>query len=226
MRFTYSAEREGGEVYQGIAEADDRFQLYEMVRREGGKVLSIEKEGEGSLLSFSHLNAVISTVPEHDKVIFARNLSAMLTAGLSLTRALAVLERQTRNARFKQDLSSIAGDVRRGEALHTALGKHPRTFSRLLVAMVRAGEESGDLPGALKVTGDQMEQVYILKKKVRGALMYPSIVVIAMIGIGILMLTTVVPTLAQTFSELNAELPASTQFIIDVSNFLISAHFI
>lgn len=220
MRFHYHAEKENGEKYSAVAEAPDRFQLYDIVRREGGKVISIEEEGKRTM-SFAYLNAKFSSVPEQQKIVFARNLSAMLSAGLALTRALTVLERQAKNARLNQVLSSVASDVRRGETLYTALNKFPETFSRLFVSMVRAGEESGDLPRALMTISEQMEQIYTLKKKVKGAMMYPSIVVIAMIGIGVLMLTTVVPTLAQTFEELHAELPASTQAVITISDFLV-----
>jgi type IV pilus assembly protein PilC len=88
--------------------------------------------------------------------------------------------------------------------------------------MVRAGEEGGDISGALHTVGDQMERMYTLKKKVRGAMLYPSIVLIAIIGVSVLMITQVVPTLAQTFRELNADLPASTQSMITVSDFLIN----
>ena len=87
--------------------------------------------------------------------------------------------------------------------------------------MVRAGEEGGSLPDSLAVVSDQMERMYQLKKKIRGALIYPAIIVIAIIGIGVLMMIYVVPTLASTFAEMNAELPASTRAVIGVSNFLV-----
>jgi type II secretory pathway component PulF len=87
--------------------------------------------------------------------------------------------------------------------------------------MVRAGEEGGDLPSSLQVVADQMERMYDLKKKIRGALIYPCIIIVAILGIGILMMIEVVPTLAQTFAEMKASLPPSTQFIINLSNFLV-----
>ena len=87
--------------------------------------------------------------------------------------------------------------------------------------MVRAGEEGGDLSGALATVSDQMERMYQLKKKVRSALIYPVVIIIAIIAIGVLMMVNVVPTLAQTFAEMNADLPVSTQIIIGISNFLV-----
>jgi type IV pilus assembly protein PilC len=145
----------------------------------------------------------------------------MLSAGLALARALAVLERQSKNVKLAGIIAEIAGAVRRGDTLHAALAKFPHTFSRLFVAMVRAGEEGGDLSGSLATVADQMERMYQLKKKIRSALIYPAVIVCAIFGIGIFMMVNVVPTLAQTFEEMNAELPASTQFVIAISNFLV-----
>lgn len=118
-------------------------------------------------------------------------------------------------------ISQVSSDVRRGETLHAALAKFPRVFPKLFVAMVRAGEEGGDLSSSLSVTSDQMERMYELKKKIRGALIYPCIILIAIFGIGILMMIEVVPTLAQTFNEMHATLPASTQIVIGISDFLV-----
>jgi len=220
-RFNYTAENTDGEIYRGISEARDRFELYKIIRREGGKVVSVSEDHTDSVWSFQYWNAKIASVPEYQKIAFSRNLGAMLTAGLSLARALSVLERQTKNARLKNVISHLESDVRRGDPLHESMKKFSRVFSSLFVAMVKSGEESGDLSGALRGVAEQMNQSYILKKKVRGALIYPSIILIAIIGIGTLMLTEVVPTLAQTFEEVGAELPASTQAVIGLSNFLV-----
>ncbi len=218
--FIYTAEKTDGEVYKGMAEAADRFELYQIVRREGGKIISVTEERSNSWLSIHYWNSKFTTIKEYDKIVTARNLGAMLTAGLSLARALAVLERQTRNPRLGEAISQIASDVRHGDTLNQSLAKYPRIFTPLFVAMVRAGEESGDLAGSLKVTSEQMERMYDLRKKIRGALLYPCIILIAIFGIGVLMMTQVVPTLAQTFAEMDAELPASTQAVIATSNFL------
>ena len=222
MKFTYTAEKSDGEIYKGVADAADRFELYNIVRQEGGgKIISLEEAGGDSWLSMAYWNAKMSRVSEYEKILFARNLGAMLGAGLALARALAVIERQTKNLKMSSVISQVSSDVRRGETLHQALAKFPRVFSNLFVAMVRAGEEGGDLSSALSVTSEQMERMYDLKKKIRGALIYPCIILIAIGGIGTLMMTQVVPTLAQTFKEMNADLPASTQVVIGISNFLV-----
>jgi type IV pilus assembly protein PilC len=219
VHFTYTAEK-NEEQYKGAAEAADRFELYAMVRREGGRIISVTEEQGNKYLNMQWWSSLLSRVTEYEKILFARNLGAMLAAGLPLARALTVLERQTKNQKLVSVIGGIAGDVRRGETLNGALQKFPNVFSRLFVAMMRAGEEAGDLPGSLTVVADQMDRMYALKKKVRGALIYPSIIVIAIIGIGAIMMVVVVPTLASTFKEMNAQLPVSTQIIIAISNFL------
>ncbi len=219
--FSYTAEKNDGEIYKGVAEAADRFELYQIIRREGARIISINEDSNVNKWSFSYWNARATTVKEYDKILLARNLGAMLGAGLSLARALSVLERQSKNKKLSMVISELAGDVRRGDTLHVALAKYPSIFPKLMVAMVRAGEEGGDLSASLAVTSDQMERMHDLKKKIRGAMLYPSIILVAIVGIGTLMLIKVVPTLAQTFAEMNAELPQSTQIVIGISNFLI-----
>lgn len=220
-RFRYTAEKADGELYKGVAEARDRFDLYQVVRNEGAHIISFSEEKGIRPWDMAYWNSKFAKVGEYEKILFARNLGAMLGAGLALTRALSVIERQMKNPRLSGIISQVASDVRRGEALHVALGKSPKTFSKLFVAMVRAGDEAGDLPQSLTVTADQMERMYLLKKKIHGALIYPAIVIIAMIGITIMMMIKVVPTLSQTFKEMHAALPTSTQIIISLSDFLV-----
>jgi type IV pilus assembly protein PilC len=219
--FTYTAEKTDGEKYQGVAEAADRFELYEIIRREGGKVITVSEESKGGFRSMDYWNAKLVRVKEYEKILFARNLGAMLSAGLSLARALSVMERQTKNIKLKKIIAEIESSVRRGDPLHAALANSPKTFPDLFVAMVRAGEEGGDLPAALLVVADQTERIYDLKRKIRSAMIYPCIILIAIVGIGIVMMIEVVPTLAQTFAESNAVLPLSTRIVIGTSSILV-----
>jgi type IV pilus assembly protein PilC len=220
-KFVYTAEKSDGEVYKGTAEAADRFELYSIVRREGGKIVSVNEDAGSNKWSIAYWNSKFSSVKEYDKILMARNLGAMLGAGLSLSRALSVLERQTKNPKLSATIGEVAGDVRRGESLHASLAKFPKVFANIFVAMVRAGEEGGDLPSSLKLVSEQMERMYDLKKKIKGAMIYPCIILVAIFGIGIVMMIVVVPTLAQTFAEMETSLPPATQFVIAISNFLV-----
>lgn len=218
--FVYTAEKNDGEEYKGQAEARDRFELYNIIRREGGRVKSVEEESGTSVWSFAYWSMRMARVKEYEKILFARNLGAMLSAGLSLARALSVMERQTKNVKLARAISEIGSSVRRGDTLHDALAKFPGIFPDLFVAMVRAGEEGGDLPGSLLIVADQTERGYDLKRKIRSAMIYPCIILLAIVGIGTVMLITVVPTLAQTFAEAHAVLPLSTRIVIGISNVL------
>ena len=220
MKFSYTATR-NDETYTGTIEAADRFEVYRHVRAEGGTIIGVEAEG-ASKWNLSYWNTRLSNVKEYDKIVFANNLSAMMSAGLSISRALAVAERQAKNPKFKNVLLAMRSHIEKGGTLHESLAEHPKIFSKLFVAMVRAGEESGTLDAALTTIAKQLKNAYDLKKKIKGALIYPTIIVVAIVGIGFLMMTEVVPTLAQTFDELGAELPKTTQAIINVSDFLVN----
>jgi type IV pilus assembly protein PilC len=220
-KFHYTAVRDNGEAYEGVAEAPDRFAVYDIVRKERGTIVSIsEKAGGFSFKKGGSIRGIFGSVRTGEKIIFAKNLSVMVKAGLPVSRALTVLERQTKNSKFKAILSGLGSDIKKGTSLNSAMKKHPKVFSSLFVSMVKAGEESGGLADSLNVVGKQMERAHMLTKKIRGAMIYPAIIVFAMIVIGIVMLIYVVPTLTQTFGELGVELPRSTQLVIATSNFL------
>jgi len=157
--------------------------------------------------------------------MFAKNLSAMLRAGLPLARSLAVLQKQMVDKRMKIVCSNLQDRLAKGESFAQTLKSYPKTFSALFVAMVAAGEESGNLAGSLQIVADQLEKSYILQKKVRGAMMYPGIILLIMLIIGILMFIYVVPKLTETFREFNVELPLQTRIILNTSDF-ISNHYI
>lgn len=218
--FSYTASKSNGEVYSGTAEAGDRFDLYQIIRREGGHLISVVEDTRTGFFSLAYWNLKVARVGEYEKILLARNLGAMLSAGLPLMRALSVIERQSKNVKLAHTVSEIANDVRRGDNLNTSLAKYPTIFSAVFIAMVRAGEEGGDLTGALSTVADQMERIHDLRKKIRGALIYPSIVLVAMLGIAFLMLTQVVPTLGQTFADMNVTLPLSTRIVVATGTIL------
>jgi type II secretory pathway component PulF len=147
----------------------------------------------------------------------------MLVAGLPLSRAISVIERQSSNPRLKGVMQSIQARITKGDQFNEALSSFPKVFDDLYVAMVRAGEESGGLAEALQILSVQMERASSLRKKIKGAMMYPAIVLIIMLGIGILMMMFVMPSITDTFKSLGSELPATTRALIAASDFL-NAH--
>ena len=220
--FTYKAKKTDGTEYSSTREAADKFALFRDLKKEGDTILSFS-EGDGSSLAHNLGKFSFSfskSFKMADLIIFARNLSSMISAGLSLTRALTVLERQARTPAIKKTVAKLSEEISRGVPLSEAMKAEPAVFSNLFVYMVRAGEEGGNLAESLRIVSVQLEQTYNLQRKVKGAMMYPGIIVTVMVIIGILMMIFIVPTLTATFAQFNTELPMSTQFIIFISDTL------
>lgn len=222
MLFSYKAVRAGGGEYEGTLEAADKFALYKELHARGEAVLSVQASSGKSASVKKVLSMSISFggLKMSDRIMFAKNLSAMIRAGLPLPRAISVLERQMENKQWKKVFASIEMDLTKGVPLSGALAKFPKTFTNLFTAMVKAGEESGGISDALKLVGEEMEKSYELKKKVRGAMLYPLIIVGLMVGIGVLMFVYVLPKLTATFKDLGAELPLATRAVIVASDFM------
>lgn len=219
-RFNYKIQNSAGKMETGAMEATDKFSLAAQFKNEGKIVISLSEFKQKDFLKLEVLNEMLSRIKLQDKIIFAKNLSAMLNAGLSLSRALGVLERQTTNLKFKKVLQSLIDNISKGKSLSDGMKEFPNVFPPLFVSMVGAGEESGNLADSLLIIGNQLEKTYLLKKKIKGAMIYPAIVISAMIVIAILMFMFVVPTLSETFKSMNVALPTSTAFIIGMSDFL------
>ncbi|MCX6747879.1 MAG: type II secretion system F family protein [Candidatus Nomurabacteria bacterium] len=219
MQFSYKAKSNTGEIIEGTMEAIDRLALSRDLRSKGNTPISITEKGKMSFDFMEVLNSYFAGVNTGELVIVTKNLSGMIKAGLSLFRALTVLEKQTKNEALKKILVSLSNEVSSGGTLSEGLEKHPKVFSKLFVSMTRAGEESGNLAGALTEIGMNLAKANALTKKIKGAHIYPGVIMSAMVLIGVLMFAFVVPTLAKTFKELGVELPTSTKFIIALGNF-------
>ena len=221
--FIFKAKKTDGEVYSSEKDANDRYELYRMIRESGDELVSAEeKNGKGKGLHMDVSLDFMKRIKPIEKINFARNLGSMIEAGLPLSRALSVLERQAHNKNLKDVILDIRNSIDKGTTFADALIKHPKIFPPLFASMVHAGEQSGTLSDSLKVIALQLESAYNLEKRVRGALMYPAVIVTAMVFIAILMFIFVIPTLMSTFVSLNVQLPFTTQIILSISNILQS----
>jgi len=220
IEFEYKAMDNKGKIIEGRKFAEDELDLNRELQREEIRLLSADVVTKFNLKVLYEKAQKIGTVGMHDKILLYRNTASMLNAGLSLARALSIIIRQTKNKKLKSVLEKISDDIKKGSTLSNAFAKHPSVFDSLMISMVTAGEESGNLVDSLNVTADQMEKTYKLQKKIKGAMIYPGVIMTVMIGIAIFMLMFIVPTLTSTFAELAIDLPASTQFIIGMSDFL------
>lgn len=219
MLFSYKIKLNNGEIFEGTSEANDRFSLSRELKSHGNIPISIERKRDGFLNLIPQLN-IFSGVKTGEQITFTKNLAGMLEAGLSLHRALSVLQKQTKNQSLNKIFTELGNEINSGGTFSSGLAKFPNVFSKLFVSMARAGEESGNIVGALREVESNLEKSESLTKKIKGAMMYPAVILSAMIVIGILMFAFLVPTLSKTFKELGAKLPASTELIIGVGNFL------
>jgi type IV pilus assembly protein PilC len=160
------------------------------------------------------------SVKDQDLVIFTRQFATMIGAGLPLIQALEILSKQTENKFFAKHIEEIKGDVEGGSTFADALKKHPKIFTDLYTNMVAAGEAGGILDIILVRLATYIEKAQKLKRKVKGAMIYPSVVIsVAVLCIAVIMIF-VVPTFSKMFSQLGGTLPAPTQLVINMSNFL------
>jgi type IV pilus assembly protein PilC len=217
--YRYQARNKEGQLYEKSVEAFDRPALYKVIRDEGGSVVSV-KETKSLSASFSFKN-LFGGIKTQDKINFAKNLGSMITAGLPVTRALSVMEKQAKGEALKTLLAELSSDVSRGSTLSESLGRRPKVFSALFISMVRAGEESGTVSTSLAIVASQMEKSYLLARKVRGALIYPALILVVMVVLAALLLIYMVPTLTATFEGIGVKLPLATRILIGASDFLV-----
>lgn len=155
------------------------------------------------------------------KIFFIENLHVTLKAGLSIIEALKILELQIENPAFKKIIGQIQKQIETGKALSESLARFPKLFPAVYIKMINAGEATGKLDESLKEIVSQMRKNYELKNKVRGAMIYPIIILIAMMGVGIEMIVFVLPKLLDIFKEADVPLPLPTRILIYLSELLV-----
>ena len=219
--YSYTAISQEGEKTSGVEIAKTEQELAQFLHKKGYVLTSVEEQGRKQKNSFSLKNISLNIfgVPLKEKLVFTRNLKVMITAGVSLPKALGALAEQTRNKKMQKALEATKEEIVKGRALSEAMAQQPKVFSELFQNMVKAGEASGTLEEVLAQLTIQMERDYEVRSKIRGALLYPSVIIFAMLVIAVFMLTFVVPKLAATFADLEVELPATTKIIVGMGEF-------
>lgn len=214
--FTYEGKTRTGKQVKGSYTAENRDELFKYLRTKGIIVSKFSKKSKGFSLK---LGTGVST---EDVTNFARQFSAMISAGLPLVQCLNILAEQTENKNFKQILVSVTSGVETGNSLADSLGKHPDVFPELFVNMIAAGEIGGILDTILLRLATFLEKAAALKRKIKGAMMYPVVIsVVAVLAVAA-MLIFVIPVFSKMFADFGAELPGPTQVVVNFSNFLKS----
>lgn len=215
--FKYTAKNEYGETIKGKVEARNIKQAAAELGVRKLLVIDVHPLTEDS---FASIKAVIFGVKFTDVVNFTRQLSTMISAGLPLANALSILVQQSK-AEMSRLVAAILQDVEGGNTFTKALSKHPEVFSSIYIQLVNAGEVGGVLDEILSRLANNMEKTKEFRAKTRGAMIYPIIVVLAMIAVATIMMIFVIPKLSAMYDDFGAELPLPTLILISISNFMV-----
>ncbi len=219
--YFYTAVSSKGDRISGTEEAKSERDLAQELHKRGFVLTLAHGVGDApKRAGFQDIQSALFGVSLEEKMMFVRNLQVMVGAGVAIPKALDVLSSQSRSKIFQKTIVSMKEQVLKGQAFSDAIASFPQIFSELFVNMVKVGEESGTLEQVLSTLTLQLEREHDMKSKVQGALLYPSVILSAMLGIGILMLIFVVPTLASTFKDLGVELPPMTEATINLGTLL------
>ena len=218
--YTYRGRDREGKVVRGTLEADSTTLVANRLREMGYVPLAIEKKQEGGLSRELKIPGTGKAKPK-DLAIFSRQFAVMINSGLTLLRALYILEAQTENKALAQKLVEVRQDIERGTSLSQALARHPKTFPRLYVSMVRAGEIGGVLDSVLLQLSDTLEKQVALRQKIKSAMTYPVVVLCLVLLIVAAMLLFVVPTFKTLYDDLGGTLPLPTRILLTVSSLAV-----
>jgi type IV pilus assembly protein PilC len=218
MTFSYQARDVSGKIVNGIQDAINEDNAVTSLMSRGLMVLSLQQKATAA-----RKKNKLWTVKETDLVLFTRQLATMIEAGISLVQALTALYEQCdakRQKNLRHVISDVTSRVQGGDTFHESIAKHPRVFNRLFVSMVKAGEHGGLLSEILDRLAGFLEATARLRKKIKSAMTYPVIVISIAFLITTFLIVRVVPIFGEIFKDFGAKLPAPTQFLIDLSDFI------
>lgn len=217
--YAFEGRQEGtGEKVSGLREAASHAMLGRDLLAEG-VLLTRYEEKQQRLPGTMLLSSVFARVPTLDRMLFARYFALMLRAGLDVKRALEALREQTRSKPLKRALEAVYQGVEKGQTVAESMESFPNAFSTMFVGFVRVGEATGKLQEALEILSAQLDKEYQLKRAVRGGMLYPMVILSALVAVGTAMMIFVVPKLVEVFEGFEVDLPLMTRMLIAVSGF-------
>ena len=218
-KFTYKAKNNEGKTVKGTVEGRDEKQAIGLLREKDLYPYSLQPILGGPIALFS--GKVLHRITLSDLTNFTQQLSQMISAGLTVNEALRILVEQSPPA-MAEVLEDVLRQVEGGSSLSDALEKHPKVFSKVYISLARAGESAGVLDEVLKRLASNLEKQREFMSKVKGAMVYPVIIVVGMLAVGSVMMIFVIPKLLSLYDEFDAKLPMPTRVLIAISDFLVS----
>ena len=218
-KYDYEArDSASNKIVKSVVQADSENAAAKLLTTQGFVPLKIELQDDKTNF-FARFSGRITT---KDRVVFTRQLATLIGAGLPLAQSLRTVQEQTTNKRMQEIVQEIISDVEGGKSLSDSFAKHPEAFNKVYVALISAGETSGTMDDSLKRLAAQQEKEAAMMSKIRGAMMYPSIVLVVIILVIGFMLFTVVPQVEGLYRDLNKGLPFVTLMMIKTANFFSS----
>ncbi|MEI6327261.1 MAG: type II secretion system F family protein [Candidatus Roizmanbacteria bacterium] len=216
MKFTYKALL-NNEIKKGKVEAYSEKEVTEFLRNSGFFPIEIKQAGD---FSSQIAPGLFNRLTESDIIHFTREMSIMLNAGMTISSSMDILMQQTNKPAMKDLLNEIDVKIRSGSSFSAVLNQYPRYFPRIYVSLIKAGEASGKLTDILLKLADDMEKQREFVSKVKGALTYPALIIVGVIGVVFVLITFVVPQLLGLYKDLNIELPLTTRLLVTASDFM------
>lgn len=218
-KFNYEAKDSAtGKIVKSLVQAESENSAAKLLMAQGFTPLNIKEIDESGGNPIAKLTGRITN---KDKIVFTRQLATLLGAGIPLAQSLRTVAEQTENKKLQGVIEEIIGSVEGGKSLSEAFGAHADVFDPIFLALIAAGEVSGTLDDSLRRIADQQEKDAAVMSKIRGALTYPIIVLVVILGVVLFMLLTVVPQVKGIYQSMHLQLPILTQILVTVANFII-----
>jgi type IV pilus assembly protein PilC len=218
MQYNYVAYTEDKRTVKGRISAANDETAVNILAYGGYQVVSLKQAAPS--FNTERIAALFSRLKPQEVVMFSRQLALLLESGTDIATTLDLLQNQTTNGTLKKAVAQIANDIRGGTLLSTALAKHPRIFSRIYCQAIAAGEQGGNLEIVLRQMADHIERQATTEKKIKGALTYPIMVAFVAAAVIVLLVTFVMPTFTQLYSAFGANIPATTKFLMSLTDWL------
>lgn len=217
-KYNYEArDQSSNKIVKSVVQADNEHSAAKLLIEQGFTPINIRLGTEDS----NPIARFLGRITAKDKIIFLRQLSTLIGAGLPLTQSLHTVSGQTANKQLQEVIQEVIADVEGGKSLSSAFTKHPAVFDKIILALVSAGEASGTLDEALRRVAAQKEKDAAMMSKIKGAMIYPIIVLVVIVGVMLFMLLTVVPQVENLYDDMKMQLPFLTKVMITIANFLI-----
>lgn len=219
MKFKFKARTKDGDIKRGEIEAVDKDMAMQLLQKNELVPVSLREIKQSASMTAT-IERLTSSIAQKDLLLFYRELSTLVGAKIPIAPALRTIHAQTENPQLRAVINEVAADVEDGLSISESFAKHENVFTSLAVSMIKAGEVSGNLHGAIDFVAESAEQNYQLKSKVRGALMYPIFVISVALVIGFITMAWILPKLTVVIKDLDVEIPWYTQLMINIGDFM------